>query len=425
MGKPPFALEMKQNSSSERARADSIEGVRAQTRVYLMDLWSFIPYYMARLWGGLREQGIDVTLGSVRYHLQRDYFRAVGVSTDRWLLDFGGMIGNPLLRRLVKSVEYIVNLIVLGLRLFISRPAILHAEYLPFIDHGFPFEIWFMRYAQRLGIKVIYTVHNVTYQDTPERNKPVYGRAYRTADGLICHGEEARGQVARDFGISADKMWVIPHGPLFEEKTHISQEEARKKLGLPQNEALVLCFGVISEYKGIPFLLDGWKRLVESGTKGRLLIAGTGDARLLSSIREKVSEYQLQSTVNLWLEFIPVEQLPFFYQAADILVFPYKAGTTSGALLTGMNYGKAIVATPLPFFKEYLEEGCEALFVEYADVEGLALTLTSLINAPSERERLGRGVAKKSDVFDSWSSIAHSTVNCYQAIMRGAPPTKR
>jgi glycosyltransferase involved in cell wall biosynthesis len=322
----------------------------------------------------------------------------------------------------VKSIEYVMNLCLLSLRFVQSAPAILHVQYLPFLDHGLPFEIWFLKWVRRLGVRIVYTVHNVTYPDAPDRHKPLYGRAYRTADALICHGAEARARLMQDFGIPAERIQVIPHGPLFDEKPRVSAREARAKLGLPVNETLVLSLGVISEYKGILFLLDTWKRLAESGAKGRLMIAGTGGPRLLSSIREKVSANGVESSVDLWLHFIPVDQLPLIYQAADILVYPYEAGTTSGAFLTGMNYGKAIVATRLPYFLEHLSHGREALFVDYGDEDGLARMLAQLIDDPGQRDRLGRAVTSHTETHESWNSIASTTIECYEAILRTASP---
>jgi glycosyltransferase involved in cell wall biosynthesis len=406
-------------------RGDTPErGPAAQSQaplcVYVMDLWSFIPYYMARLCASLREQGIDARLGSVRYHLERNYFRSVGIRPDLWLFDNGGIIRNSLLRRIVKSIEYVLNLCLLGLRFVKSAPAILHVQYLRFLDRGFPFEIWFLKWARHLGVRIVYTVHNVTYPDAPDRHKPLYGRAYRMADALICHGTDARARLIQDFGIPAERIWVIPHGPLFDERPTVSPREARAKLALPESETLVLSAGVISEYKGVPFLLDAWKRLIESGVKGRLLIAGTGDPRLLSSIREKVLANGMESSVDLWLHFIPVDQLPLIYQAADILVYPYEAGTTSGAFLTGMNYGKAIVGTPLPYFLEHLTHGQEALFVDYGDVDGLARTLAQLIDDPGQRDQLGRAVTSHTETHESWNSIASATIECYEAILRTA-----
>jgi len=409
--------ETEQDSTHGNDQSASLKS-GARTRVYLMDLWSFIPYYMARLYRALCEKGIGAKLGVVRYHLQRNYFRQADVSPDAWLLDFGGELRNPLLRRIVKSIEYLINISLLAFRILISPPAVIHVEYLPFIDHGFAFEIWFMKWAQHLGIPVVYTVHNVTYQDAPERHKPLYGRAYRTADALICHDEQARAQLIGDFGITPAKIWLIPHGPLFEDGKSISPAEARARLGLATKEPLVLCFGVISEYKGIPFLLDAWKRVIKEGLAGRLLVAGTGDPHLLSSIRDKVSKGGLEASVTLHLDFIPVEQLPLFYQAADILVFPYSAGTTSGALLTGLNYGKAIVATKLAFFREHLTEGEDALFVEYGDIDGMSLALASLLEDPKMRERFGRSVAERSTRLTSWSNIARLTIHCYECVKR-------
>src|SRR5215469_5262322 len=83
-------------------------------RVYMMEMWSFIPYYVGRLCASLRSESVEATLGSVRYHLDRDYFQKVGLDTDRHLFDVGGRFRAAPLRRLFKSCEYVANLIRLG-----------------------------------------------------------------------------------------------------------------------------------------------------------------------------------------------------------------------------------------------------------------------------------------------------------------------
>jgi glycosyltransferase involved in cell wall biosynthesis len=393
-------------------------------KVYMMELWSFIPYYIASLCANLRDETVEVVLGSARYHLDRDYFRKAGLAPDSALLDFGGAIGSSRLRRFVKAFEYVANLFGLGLRFAVSRPDVLHVQYLPFLEHGFPFEIWFMRWVRLLGVRVVYTVHNVTPQNAPDRYNRHFLAAYQATDALICHGNEARSRVIQEFSIPRERIWVIPHGPLFAEKPDLSPREARAKLGLRVEEPLVLSLGVISQYKGILFLLDAWKRLVEEGTRAKLLIAGTGGANLLSEIREKVAADGIGTSVDLWLRFISVEELPLLYQAADILVYPYKAGTTSGALLTGLNYGKAIVATTLPFFEEHLNHGKDATLVQYGDVNGLAEALAELIHAPHKRERFGHSIMEGRQRRGSWRSIASATVDCYEAVCRFTPLKK-
>lgn len=386
-------------------------------QVYVMDMWSFIPYYMSHLCTGLSREAVEVTLGSVRYHLDRDYFHKTGLSPDRMLFDTGGSLRINFLRRVIKSCEYLANLFLLALRFSISKPDVLHVQYMPFLERQSRFELWFLQWVRRLGIPIVYTVHNLTKQNDPDKGRPLYRRVYHSADALICHGEQSRAELVRDFGVGKEKTWVIPHGPLFEDRPNLSPREARLKLGLPCDGPLVLFLGVISEYKGVPFLLDAWKRFTRLGGNGNLVIAGTGDAHVLSEIQNKVSVEQLES-VELWLRFIPVEQLPFLYEAADILVYPYKAGTTSGALLTGLKYGKAIVATKLPFFREHLEDGKTALLVEYGDAEALASSLFDLTRRPEECLRIASALVDQQSQSLSWNEIAKKTRECYESVLK-------
>src|SRR5262249_6359823 len=137
--------------------------------VYMLELWSFIPYYVSRLCAALRDESVDATLGSVRYHLDRDYFHKAGLAPDRVLLDVGGRFRSSFLRRPIKSCEYFANLFMLAVRLSISRPDVLHVQYLPLLEHGLGLEIWFLKWVRHLGIRIVYTVHNVTHPDAPDK----------------------------------------------------------------------------------------------------------------------------------------------------------------------------------------------------------------------------------------------------------------
>lgn len=384
-------------------------------RVYLLDLWCFIPYYLAALSSALRAASVNVTLGTVRYHLDRNYFDQIGVDTDAWLIDVGGAIPYAALRRIVKSIEYVANILMLLIRLTLAPPDVLHVQFLPFLERGFSFELWFLRFVRRRNVPVVVTVHNLPNRNAQSRDV-LYRDLYSQADALIFHGREARDYITARLSIDPGKMWVIPHGPLFEQLCKESPAEAREKLGLPAGDPLVLCLGVISEYKGIPFLIDAWKQHAEAGGQGKLVIAGSGDPQLLAEIENRVAVHDLASSVELRLRFIPVELLPLFYQAADIHIYPYKAGTTSGALLSGLNYGKAIIATQLPLFQELMSDEENALLVPYGDTERMASAIGRLVEDSALRERLARGVAALNKKRESWRDIAGATLQCYETI---------
>jgi glycosyltransferase involved in cell wall biosynthesis len=182
---------------------------------------------------------------------------------------------------------------------------------------------------------------------------------------------------------------------------------------------LVVWQGIIRSYKGLDFLLESWRKVDARALNAQLLIAGTGESGLLEIIKEQVHRLQLQESVRLDFKFIPDEELPTYYQASDILVYPYKEVTTSGALMTALAYGKPIVATALPAFREVLKDGKTALLVNYGDVDALAGTLTRLIQNSKERERLAREVATSDKFENSWTLIARQTRQLYNAVLLG------
>jgi glycosyltransferase involved in cell wall biosynthesis len=125
----------------------------------------------------------------------------------------------------------------------------------------------------------------------------------------------------------------------------------------------------------------------------------------------------LQESVRLDFRFIPDEELPTYYQASDLVVFPYREVTTSGALMTALAYEKPIVATNLRAFREILRDSETALIVDYGDVDALASSVSRLIRDPKERERLASGVASSGN-FNSWSRIARETRQCYASVLQ-------
>ena len=179
---------------------------------------------------------------------------------------------------------------------------------------------------------------------------------------------------------------------------------------------VVLWQGVIVPYKGIEFLLDSWKNVSSSAC---LVIAGRGKKALLEKLKKKVNEQgpEQMRNIRLDLEFISPELLPYYYQAADIIVYPYRQITTSGALMTGLGYGKAIVATNLPAFSEMLTNDENALLVEYGDAAGLAAGINSLVESSALRQRLGAQAELLMKTRYSWKQIALETRECYDTLL--------
>ena len=166
----------------------------------------------------------------------------------------------------------------------------------------------------------------------------------------------------------------------------------------------------------MPFLLDAWKLVMEAQPRAILRIAGTGDDTVVDEIRRKVAELGLEKSVLLDLRFLTVDEVEDCLDAADILVYPYREITTSGALLTGVNYAKAVVATRQPAFDLLLQNEHNALLVPYGHAEALAESLVRLIADPALRYELGARLAKAEFRAVGWNHIAEETRAYYQTL---------
>lgn len=401
--------------------AGSVGGAKVCARrlkVFVMDLWCYVPYYDGYLCKSLRDEDVDVTVGAITYHRDRGHFTRHGLRNDPGLVDIvaGLNIRNPRLRQILKFVEFVINSVALMIRFAIAPPDILHVQYIPLVEKGLPFEHWFMQYAKWRGIKIVYTVHDVLPHDTGDRLRDAFRSIYQLADALICQNETARKQLITEFGVETHRIWLIPHGPMFHDNQNVTKPQARTRLGYTPDECVVLWQGIVLPYKGVDFLLDAWQRIQARGAKARLVIAGTGEQKWLDGITQKVRALGLEASVELKLRFLTVEEVALHYQAADIVVYPYREISTSGALMTGVSYRKPLIATNLPSFREILRDGEDSALVEYGDVEGLAGIIDRLIQNPSERDRLSAGLASASAAPDSWAPIARETLECYESL---------
>ena len=387
--------------------------------VYLFDVFCTVPYYMAALCDGLRRRGVRVQLGSTSYYQDHAAFRSLGLAPDRGLVDIVAWLPRlpRWLRRPLKLVEALVNYALLAVRFLLSPPAILHVQYLALVPLGVPLELWLIRLCRWRGTRVVYTVHDVLPHDTGTRHAQRFRRVYELADRLICHSQSMRRQVSEEFGIPAAGIDVIPHGPLHPSRNQLSRSEARARLGLPAGPVVVLTLGIIKPYKGIPFLLDAWAKLSRKPDDAMLIVAGTGPANLLAGLEAQAKRLGLGDGVRFDFRYLPQEELDAYHEAADILVYPYRSITTSGALMTGLARRKPIVATRLAAFEDLLRDGETARLVEYGDTAGLACALTRWIEDPTERARYAQATARLVDTDLSWDTISRRTLACYESLV--------
>jgi glycosyltransferase involved in cell wall biosynthesis len=335
----------------------------------------------------------------------------------RGLVDIAGRLplASRSLRRGLKAAEYVLNVFLLLYIVYTKRPNVLHIQWLPLGEAWPSLELWWMSMVRRWETQIVYTVHNVLPHDTGQRYAEAYRSIYHAVDALICHTDKAKEQLVCDFGVSDERVWVIPHGPLSAELRTIPSCQARNQLDIPQETSICVLFGYIRPYKGIEFLLRAWRRVVDRMPNTLLVLAGHGEDNYQQEIEQQIATLELDQHVETRFYFLPEKELSLIVSAADVLLYPYQNITQSGALLTGLTAGKPIVATNVGGFSEVIQDGQTGVLVEYGDAAGMEEELVQLLRDEEKRERFGRAARDMVNTKYSWDTIARQTLKCYRS----------
>ena len=381
--------------------------------VFMMDLWATVPYYTAYLSKALLKEGVNLTVGSITYYLDPGCFSSRGIKVDPGLLDVVGKFHLPRLpRRILKLIEALLNLFALTVRFLISCPDVIHVQFLPMFKWRVPLDLWFVEFCQWRGSKIVLTVHDLLPHDTGEAYKRTFEGLYRMVDAIICHSPHVEARLEAEFSVPKDKISVIPHGPFFYDLPASGDEKTLQSFKLETDQVLVLWQGIIFPYKGIDLLLRSWKQVEAVVDDACLVIAGTGAPEFLEEIRAQVRDLDLKR-VKMHFRFISTEELVALYRASSVVVYPYRAITTSGALATGLALGKAIVASDLPVFRELLTNGENAFLVDPQNSAELAGAVIELAQDQALREKFAKKVREMDFGDQSWLSIAKKTMQTY------------
>lgn len=226
-------------------------------------------------------------------------------------------------------------------------------------------------YSHRQRTPVIYVCHDVIPYD------PIPGKAYlarlalRHGDVFVAQSQDqaqALKQLLKRMNIP---IHCLPHPPFDEWASALpSRQQARQILGLPETQPILLFFGLVRPYKGLADLLHALAR-VRIELPARLIVAGEfwEDASVYHRL---VHDLALEDAVVFHSRYIPDEDAPSFFAAADVVVLPYHHVSQSGIVALAHGLGRPIIATRVGGLPEMIAEGRTGLLVPPGDPEALA-----------------------------------------------------
>jgi len=283
-------------------------------------------------------------------------------------------------------------------------------------------DLFLMWKLRRAGQAIVMTAHNTLPHESQVGDSFTWRWLYRGADLVICHTRWSSHELRRVHGLAESRIMIIPHGNylFFKPPSLPNAEAARVSLGLPVGDPVILAFGALRPYKGIQDLLVTFPDVLRAIPRARLVVAGpAGNDR--GDYERLIRVSGVGDRIHFRPEYIPMDRVSHFFQAADVVAFPYRSIDQSGSLQLAMSYGKPVVVTAVGGFPEFLGSGEGGLVVPANDHASLAKALIALLSDPVARERMGRYNHERAKTALSWSRIASLTLNAYLAALSKKP----
>lgn len=219
-------------------------------------------------------------------------------------------------------------------------------------------------------------------------------------------------QDLKKFNITDDRIRQCPH-PLYDNFGDVvNQEEARRFLSIHQKGKLVLFFGFIRDYKGLDLLLKAFAHPKIRSMPVSLVVAG-------EFYTKKEPYLKLAQSLGIgdriiWrTNFIPNEEVRYYFSAADLVAQPYKSATQSGVTQVAYHFEKPMLVTNVGGLPEMVPHG-KAGYVVHPDPEAIADAMADFFQ--QDRSILMKNTLKEEKKRFSWDRLVESLLTPAQKL---------
>jgi D-inositol-3-phosphate glycosyltransferase len=322
------------------------------------------------------------------------------------------------------------NWLKIGIQLARQRPDVVIARFwLPFMGMSLGTILWLLKILRGgKKMKIMGLVDNIIPHEKRFGDR-LLARYFATAcDGFVVMSRSV-GEELKQF--SNRKSVFIPH-PIYDNYgKKVSRTEGVKFLQLDANQRFILFFGFIRRYKGLDLLLDamGLMKLKYPPSVFRTEDLGlrTENAHQASDsilnpqspilivagefyedeqfFRQKIKDLQLENDVIVHADFIPSENVRYYFAAADLVVQPYRTATQSGISQVAYHFEKPMLVTNVGGLSEIVPHG-EVGYVVEPQAEAIATALQDFY----EHNRLETFIEKviKNKKRFAWSAMTNA-----------------
>ncbi len=230
---------------------------------------------------------------------------------------------------------------------------------------------------------------------------------YRSARRLIVLSSAFRDILIRDYGIPSERIRIVPGGVELDRFRPSDRLAARRQFGWPEKARIILCVRRLVRRMGLANLIEAFTKI--SHPEAILVIAGRGP--LEQELRARAAASSLGERI-LFTGFVPDDDLPKIYAAADFSIVPSEALEGFGlTTLESLACGTPVLVTPVGGLPETVAAFDRSLILSGNDVPAIAAGLERGLSQPLPSATQCREYAVTNF---SWPAISRRVLDVYE-----------
>jgi O-antigen biosynthesis protein len=237
---------------------------------------------------------------------------------------------------------------------------------------------------KRKGGKVIWTIHNLISHDAqfPAEEIALGKRLLQVVDRVHLHSDLSIQEVESVYGVlPRQRVRLSSHGnyvgyyPNF-----IAADQARHRLGLNEDDHVLLFFGQVRPYKGIENLIRAIGDIATENRDLKLVVAGKSSYEIGAYLRGSVPASVLDQLTFID-RFFADSELQLLFNAADFAVLPYQKVLTSGSMMLSLSFGVPVIVPDTGMTREVLGGVNAGFLYASGDDEDMARAVRCAVGA--------------------------------------------
>lgn len=267
------------------------------------------------------------------------------------------------------------------------------------------------------------TLHDIIPLRMPETVSDRYLKIFneelpkmlKNCEGIITVSEFSKEDISKEFNFPKDRIYV----------THLAAEDIYKPMDkficknllknkYNINDDFILYVGGFSPRKNIIGLIEAFSLIHPSKRKNKKLVITGKKGLSYSKYQKRADDLKISDDV-IFTDFIPLEDLPLFYNCADVLVYPSFYEGFGLPPLEAMACGTPVIASNVTSLPEVCYNS--ALLINPYNIDELSSLIEQVINDNNLSLSLTNKSLSRSKNF-SWNNTAKKTINAYANMLK-------